>query len=147
MGAGTDHARALTSTGSAESKKMGLHVGRFAKDCCRAIVSDATRTKQTAEQVFEHFRPSAVHFEPKLYSANNSNDMAEAITRHVKPSDKTVCVIGHNPILSEMATTLSGQSYNFSPAEFVVLSLDSDSWHTALQSQDCWAPVSEEKSI
>jgi phosphohistidine phosphatase len=136
----TDQARKLTPRGVISSKNAGLQLSTSLQKSCCAIISDATRALGTAAEVLASFGATAVHHEPQLYSASRLQELEEVITRHSKPTDKVILVIGHNPFLSEIATKLSGHSYNFSPADFAVLSIDSENWATGLGTTGCWSP-------
>ena len=136
----SDHARELTYHGVRSSREAGIQLSTLLQKSCCAIVSDATRAMGTAAQVLTNFGASIVHYEPQLYLVSRFDELAEVISRHSKANDHVILVIGHNPFLSEAATILSGQPYAFSPADFAVLSIDSESWATGLSTTGCWSP-------
>jgi phosphohistidine phosphatase len=104
----SDHARELTAHGRAKAR---LTAGRIIKKTPQVdlmIVSDATRTRQTAAEVAGVLNPTRTTLEPELYHANTPDDIASIVTRHARSDDQVIAVIGHNPVISEFASALTG---------------------------------------
>lgn len=136
----SDKARALSPHGVSQAQGVGRKLQETLSACDRAVISDAIRTRQTAEHVLSGFSAKATCYEPLLYSANDAREFIEALSRNIVSDDHVVLVIGHNPIISSMAGLLTGAYYGFSPSDYLVLTIEADDWQTALKSSRCWTP-------
>jgi phosphohistidine phosphatase len=136
----SDRARVLTPNGVSRSLEVGQRLQETLSGCDKAVISDATRTRQTAEHVLSGISAKATCFESLLYSANDAGEFIEAVSRNLVSEDHVVLVIGHNPIISTMAGLLTGAYYGFSPSDYLVLTIEADDWLTALKSSGCWTP-------
>jgi phosphohistidine phosphatase len=102
---GRDHERALEERGRADARRIGGYLARhnFVPD--RALVSPATRTRETwalASQALE--QTPAADFDERIYEAT-----PQAILKAIQetpPNVRTLLVIGHNPGLQELAAQL-----------------------------------------
>ena len=134
----SDHSRSLTPHGVSQASAAGKNISKIISSCDIAVISDARRTKETSENVLASLQCVKSKFEKKLYSAHAPKDFLGAISPHVTSSDKSVLVIGHNPVISAAASLLTGDFFAFSPADFVVLTIESPDWETAFSSNGCW---------
>ena len=137
----SDKARALSTYGVSQAQEAGRQLQKTLTGCDRAIVSDAGRTRQTAEHVLTTFIAKETNSEPLLYTAGDSETFTEALSRNILTDDRVVLVIGHNPIISGMASSFSGAHYAFSPADYLILTIEAENWLTALNCTGCWTAV------
>ncbi|MEI6398984.1 MAG: histidine phosphatase family protein [Pseudomonadota bacterium] len=134
----SDKARILSPHGVAQAQRVGRKLQETLAGCDRAVVSNATRTKETGEHVLASFISTETNYEPLLYTANNAVEFTKALSRHITSEDRVVLVIGHNPIISSMACLLTGTEHGFKPSEYLILTIEADDWPTALGSSRCW---------
>ena len=122
---GLDHERRLTQLGEKQACEAGefLNSGGFKN--VQVISSDAARAYKTAELVCEvmggNFKAT-----DKLYTSS-----PRQITNEVSKCEKsieTLLVVGHNPTLSEVVSSLSGEMHSLTQGQCVVLSSDIDDW-------------------
>ena len=60
----SDKARVLSPHGARQAREAGLKLKATISNCDRAIVSDASRTRQTAEHVLNSFMAKNTVYEP-----------------------------------------------------------------------------------
>lgn len=103
-----DHERPLTERGRGDA----LRLGRFLKTSSHLLpdtilCSDALRTRQTAEYLFEGYGavPADVEYRRELYLA----DAGKLIGRIQECAAPSLMLIGHNPGLHRLALTLAGR--------------------------------------
>jgi phosphohistidine phosphatase len=137
----SDKARVLSSHGVNQALLVGRKLQETLSGCDRAVISDATRTRQTAEHVLASCIAKETNYEALLYTANDAEEFTDALARNIKREDQVVLVIGHNPIISDMAGLLTGATYGFSTSEYAILNIEADDWLTALRSSGCWTPL------
>lgn len=102
-----DHARPLAERGVRDAAAAGRLLRQRVGVPDLVLVSAATRTRQTWDQVALAFDHPPHHLvEPRIYEA--SVDDLLLLLRQVEERFGTVVVIGHNPGLEELAFTLSG---------------------------------------
>lgn len=94
----TDHARGLTAQGMAEAAAIGRAVSAHAPDL--VLCSSAMRAQQTAA----YMGTASPVLEQALYLAS-ADELLDRI-RQVPDEVSTVLVVGHNPGLAQLATTL-----------------------------------------
>lgn len=132
----TDHDRALSPQGEAESTRAGLFLKESALLPEKALCSTAIRaratlglTAQAAETLIQ------ADFANKLYLAN-PGDILKQI-QDVEGNPSSVMVVGHNPGLHQLCLTLaqSGEqnaltflAHRFPPATLAVFKLELASW-------------------
>ncbi|EIM73411.1 hypothetical protein A3SI_17991 [Nitritalea halalkaliphila LW7] len=89
--------------------------------------STATRVLQTAELVSKHFlQPPPLHTESSLYLASS-----ERLLQYISSWPKTLnhmLLIGHNPGLSQLIYTLTGQRLHLETGMLVALEIPLDEW-------------------
>lgn len=100
-----DHDRVLAARGRVDAKKLGAYLARHAFVPDLALVSTSARTRETWAQVAQAFAaPPPADFDERIYDA-----APEAILQAIKetgPETGTLIVIGHNPSMQELASTL-----------------------------------------
>lgn len=133
-----DASRALTENGKHQAQLAGLVLKSHLRSCDVAIVSHATRARETADLVLSEFKTDNMVIDSKLYSAGSFHEFISVVNSHAKENDRSVLIVGHNPIISLVASELSGENFRFAPSEYAILSIESDNWTIALASTDCW---------
>ena len=101
-----DRDRPLAKRGRRDAPRIGrwLHEQGYQPDV--VVVSDATRTRQTWDLVAPELGGSpAVHFEPRAYAASALTLLY--LAQELPARYRTALLIGHNPGLSELATSLA----------------------------------------
>ena len=122
-----DRDRPLNSRGKAAAPLMGAWIKAQGYVPQTALVSTATRTRQTWDLLDLDVKPV---FLPKLYLAEPSEILAEA----AKTKASTLMVLGHNPGIGELAAELASQwpahdkFMQFPTAAICVLGFDLDDW-------------------
>jgi phosphohistidine phosphatase len=102
-----DRDRPLAKRGRRDAPRIGrwLHEHGYQPDV--VVVSDAARTRQTWDLVAPELGESpAVHFEPRAYAASSLTLLY--LAQELPARYRTALLIGHNPGLSELATSLAG---------------------------------------
>jgi phosphohistidine phosphatase len=101
-----DRDRPLAKRGRRDAPRIGrwLHQHGYQPDV--AVVSAAARTRQTWDLVAPELGGSpAVHFEPRAYAASALTLLY--LAQELPARYRTALLIGHNPGLSELATSLA----------------------------------------
>jgi len=133
---GDDRDRKLTARGHNDAPKIGSYMARHALIPERAIVSPATRTRQTWDLIAAAI-PTAPRpvYEDRLYDAT-PRTLLEVIQECGRKAS-TLIVVGHNPGLHELATMLvaSGEvetrqrlSEKFPTSALAVIDFALDDW-------------------
>ncbi len=100
---GTDMDRALTPKGEKQAKRMGQWLDRQLPEGARILVSPARRTEQTAMALGRKYK-----IRPELAPGCSVDQLLEVVQW---PDDKsTVLVVGHQPTLGHVISTLLGLS-------------------------------------
>jgi phosphohistidine phosphatase len=102
-----DRDRPLAKRGRRDAPRIGrwLHEHGYQPDV--VVVSDAARTRQTWDLVAPELGGSpAVRFEPRAYAASALTLLY--LAQELPARYRTALLIGHNPGLSELATSLAG---------------------------------------
>jgi phosphohistidine phosphatase len=130
--AASDHARRLTERGRRDAADAGRWARSHELLPDHAVVSDATRTKET----WSLFAQSAgleleAHLEPGLYAAGSEG--ALAVLRAIPTEVSTGMVVGHNPTVAQLVHLLDDGtadpdafrqlSAGFAPGSVAVLEL------------------------
>jgi phosphohistidine phosphatase len=100
-----DHARHLNARGREEAPVIGAYMARHGLDPDRALVSTATRTRETWDGVAVELdaKPKVI-FEERLYGAGTEAMLA--LVRETEPAVRTLLLVGHNPGLHDFCRLL-----------------------------------------
>lgn len=132
----TDHVRDLAPRGRKAAPLMGRYMTEHGFIPDHAIVSTATRTRETWRLVADALpiRPS-VTFEDRIYEASPGNILATIA--QAPAAAQSLLVIGHNPGFHETANLLIGSGDRrmrknlldkFPTAALAVIDFDIDDW-------------------
>jgi phosphohistidine phosphatase len=135
----SDHERRLADRGLQQSLANGKSLHKLFETIDRAIVSDATRTRQTLAQVLLEATISTTILEAKLYTINNQRDFLDAISTNLEHKENSLLIIGHNPTISSLATYYTSQDFDLGTGEFIVATIEASDWVTALESGEAWS--------
>jgi phosphohistidine phosphatase len=104
--AATDLERRLAEAGRAGAARMGAYIRTSGLVPDLAIVSPATRARETFELVEQELpqRPE-IRLEPSLYNA--SLDALQALLAQTPTHVETLLIVGHNPSVAEFACALA----------------------------------------
>ncbi len=98
---GLDRDRALTDRGLSDAALIGRVLAEKALRPDLALVSPATRTRQSWDAVQEAFGDVEVRIEPRLYDA--SPDTIRRLVQDVEDQTGCLLVMGHNPGIHTLA--------------------------------------------
>lgn len=98
-----DLARELTEKGHKQAARMATFLRARLPEDTRILVSPAVRTQQTAQALTKHF-----HIEPALAPGASAQEILDAIGW--PDLDSTVLVVGHQPVLGQIAAWLLANS-------------------------------------
>lgn len=105
--ADSDETRGLTGRGKREAALAGAAMEDAGLKPSLALVSTATRTRETAEHGLQNFKLET-RFDDALYHA-----APESIWDAFMESDaESVVIVGHNPGIGELASTLVHQAHD-----------------------------------
>ena len=88
-----DRLRELTQKGVKEAEEAAAFLQKYKID--KILVSNAVRTIQTGEIIYNKINSTKFEICPELY-ASTSEDIIELISRQ-QDQDKNILVIAHNP--------------------------------------------------
>ena len=128
--ASTDHERRLTDRGRAAAHDAGAHLRQEGLLPDYAVVSSATRTRETWDAVAEETATTCdVSYDDAVFSG--SPDVVMEALSHVPSGCTTVAFVGHNPTAAYLChhlddgegdpAALSGLLKGFPPAALTVL--------------------------
>ncbi|OMH39060.1 histidine phosphatase family protein [Motiliproteus sp. MSK22-1] len=123
----SDFDRPLSPRGEADIIRVADRYNP-AKTPQKIIVSSAKRAMSTAESLIRsrHYPDNILHPDRSLYSAD-SNQLIQLLSSQEEHIEH-LALIGHNPTISELATSLSGEIIHFTPATIVTFELNIDDW-------------------
>lgn len=104
---GGDHARPLAEVGRQAAEMAGQRLRNCLPADVLVVASDACRTRQTAGLAFPSCEASRFRLEPALYAASSAALLA--FVRGLSADISAAALVGHNPGISELASTLAGQ--------------------------------------
>ena len=105
--AASDEARALTGRGRREAALAGAAMQDAGLKPNLALVSSATRTRETAEHGLQKFAPE-IRFEEALYLASPEG-LWDAF---VSSEAESVVIVAHNPGVGELCSILIHQAHD-----------------------------------
>ena len=124
-----DHDRPLSRRGRRQAPEAGRWLAEHVDHIDLAVVSTAVRARQTWELVSAPLAaPPSVRLEDRVYAAS-----ASALLEVVQtlPDDATtVVLVGHNPGIEHLASTLTGHWVSMPTSAFAVIGF-SGGWGTA----------------
>jgi phosphohistidine phosphatase len=141
-----DKDRSLTDKGVREARQAGKKIGEKLAPVDLFVASDAMRAAQTARIAAEAASYMApIDFRDEIYDASLT-DLIDVI-HSIPESAQTVVLVGHNPGLEELASYLTGKSYDecaLSTGALVKIDLPED-WATASKGKGNlagrWSPM------
>lgn len=117
-----DRQRPLASRGRRQAPATGRWIAEHFDAVDLAVVSVATRARQTWELVGAELpRIPSVHEAPAAYSFAGA-DLLELV-RELPADAGTVVLVGHNPALEEMVESLTGRPVRLPTAALAVVEL------------------------
>jgi phosphohistidine phosphatase SixA len=136
----SDFDRILTEHGKKEAAQAGEYLRQY--DINKAIVSYAKRTLQTFELAAKEFKNIHSEIVTELYQ-NSIPDVIYNLLSTQKNSDKHILVIGHNPLIYEIAFILANPKYHeflistmMPPARIITLEFSGvDDWQNIAPGQ------------
>lgn len=137
--ASSDHKRRLTPRGQQDTLVAGQKLQARFQSCDLVMTSDAARTRETTHNVTLAFPAKTIIASENLYTAHTVPEFFEAIASYLDSTIKILMVTGHNPVISAACSWLTGSFIGFSPADYAILTLDTDSWITGFSCQGCWS--------
>ncbi|WP_454917207.1 SixA phosphatase family protein [Xanthobacter sediminis] len=134
-----DQERPLAARGRGAAPRIGVYMAQQGLVADRVLVSPARRTRETWELVCGQMPPVAtVASEPRLYDASAARLLS--VVREQPRQIHTLMLIGHNPGLENLATSLiaSGAAPDlqrlaekFPTGALAVIDLPVDDWSAA----------------
>lgn len=130
-----DFDRPLIEKGKEQATLLGGYIAGQRYKPEQALVSSARRTQETWEIVKEYTGHTRAEFLPDLYLA--SPERILAAIRKTAAQVSTLLVVGHNPGIAFLATSLAGSGEEawrqemrskFPTCAFAVISFDFDDW-------------------
>jgi phosphohistidine phosphatase len=124
-----DDLRPLAKRGRRQAPEAGRWLEEHSGGIDLAVVSTATRARQTWQLASAELRTSPpVHHEDRVYAAS-AHELLGLV--HELPTDAlAVVVVGHNPGLEDLATTLTGQSVSMPTSALAVIEVLGD-WQSS----------------
>lgn len=130
-----DHERPLNDRGRRAAPSVGARLAEEGLRPDLALVSTATRTRETWEAISAALGAPETRWQREIYEAPANRILR--VIRDAPDSAWTVIVVGHNPGLGELATELAGDGaraarnrlgLEFPTAAYVVIDFDTDRW-------------------
>ena len=125
-----DHERELSDTGKKEAILMGNLMKESKQIPELILVSDATRTKQTCDNLIKGMKPNKLPIIKQhnlIYSADTSQ-LLELVSKQNDKFDK-IMIIGHNPTVPAFVDYLSGYTCpSYATCGLTTLSLPLSNW-------------------
>ncbi|MCJ2121305.1 SixA phosphatase family protein [Methylobacterium sp. J-077] len=137
-----DHERPLNDRGRRAAPAVGAHLAEAGFRPDLALVSTATRTRETWEAVAAALGAPEARFHREIYEAPAERILG--VIRGAPDAAETVIVVGHNPGLGDLAATLAGEgarkelarlATEFPTAAYAVIAFDAASWSTVVPGQ------------
>ncbi|WP_166872642.1 histidine phosphatase family protein [Salinibacterium sp. ZJ450] len=127
-----DVARPLAKRGQREAPEAGRWLAEQVDSIDLAIVSPATRARDTWELASAEFdTPPSVRFDERVYAASAKQLLG--VVRELPDDVHTIVLVGHNPAMEELASLLAGDDVSMPTSALAVFrvraswaALDSD---------------------
>ncbi len=115
-----DYRRPLNDRGRRDAPAVGKWLAANVDRLDLALVSPATRTRQTWELASAELPdPPACTFEDQLYGEGGQSILA--VLGAIPPAAESVLLIGHNPDLEDVVLTLTGTRPVFKTSSLAIL--------------------------
>jgi phosphohistidine phosphatase len=120
-----DHERPLDERGHREATDAGRWLASAGQRLDLVLVSSAVRAGQTWELVSAELTgaPSAT-IEPRVYNCD-LGELLDLLEEH--PDATTIAIVGHNPAVSALASSLADDYVELSPASIAIIEVDGGS--------------------
>jgi len=125
-----DFDRLLTTEGEGQAKKIGNFFVRNSVQPDYLLSSTATRAQRTADIIHESlgFNIDKMDFQDALYEAEPTTWITAI--QDLPARVRCVLCIGHNPVLSVVASHLAGRNIDLAPASLARFESLAESWST-----------------
>jgi phosphohistidine phosphatase len=120
-----DEKRQLTQHGVQQAEQLRAKLQSLPHFPQQVLSSTATRTQQTTEVVIEHL-PLEAEYHKTLYNADTPALYKQLSA--LPTATSVVWLVGHNPGISLLASELSAEHCNLSPANAAVIALPISTW-------------------
>ncbi|MGP9821468.1 SixA phosphatase family protein [Salinarimonas sp. NSM] len=130
-----DHDRPLDARGRADAPRMGAYLAAEALLPDLVLVSSARRTQETFGLAGAAIGPVETREEPRIYEAPAERLLG--VVRETPDAVRTLMLVGHNPGMEDLASTLVGYGdryafarlqQKFPTAAIAVIDLDAERW-------------------
>lgn len=130
-----DHERPLNDRGRRAAPAVGGHIAQEGPRPDLALVSTATRTRETWDAVSAALGAPEARHHREIYEAPAERILG--LIHGAPDSAETVIVVGHNPGLGDLAATLAGEgprkermrlATEFPTAAYAVIAFDTAAW-------------------
>ncbi len=131
----SDKARELTEKGVEDADRLGEKLFKRQTQIDLILCSGAARTQATAHRIAKHlgYPKQAILVDESLYSSSASH-LLECI-KSTSSSVRSLMLVGHNPELSQLARSFSGEILEMRPCALVQIEFDAPSWSDIDQSK------------
>ncbi|WP_018684136.1 SixA phosphatase family protein [Actinokineospora enzanensis] len=128
-----DYRRPLNDRGRRDAPAVGRWLATHIEDIDLALVSPATRTRQTWELAAAHL-PTVppTTFDEQLYGEGAGSILT--VLAEIPDTARTILLIGHNPDLEDVVETLTGTRPEFKTAALALLTWPGERLTTAPRS-------------
>lgn len=114
-----------------EGRNAAERVGKFLKSeklaIDLALSSTAVRARETLEAVLQGAAVSlTIRTDQRLYDGGPSR-LLEVLSE-IDDNLKTILLVGHNPVLEDLVSELTGQNAQLAPATLTIITLDLSEW-------------------
>lgn len=134
-----DKDRPLTPRGVQQARSLAQQLQKHGWLPQTIFCSAARRTKETLEAMLETWNQEIPHrFEHNFYLGNLTN-VQQILSQADLSGCDTILLVGHNPGWSNAPEHLSGSLVSLGTADAALLSIESNSWGTALFSSSAWS--------
>jgi len=123
-----DFERTLNDKGRKNAQSLGTLLLEKGLKLDFILTSSALRTLETAQIIAKLFKMDSKQLDKKeeMYSCHIHDLMT--IVHGLNKDFSTVALVGHNPIISDFASYLTGKSMEFATSGFAKVDFEVDSW-------------------
>jgi phosphohistidine phosphatase len=133
-----DQDRQLTDRGELDAKRAGAEIRGLGLEPDLVLCSPAQRTRRTAQLAL----PDVETDYQRLIYQGMAEELLELV-HQAEPEWRTVVLCGHNPGVLDLALSLTGADFGFSPGAFAVIRTESawaDLWPGDGSLVTLWSP-------